>query len=72
MHHDVSAELDRLNKDWSHRVVDNEWYAVLMGDSCQELNVSNVAGWVSNTLAKNGARIFIDEPLHRVLVDRPR
>src|SRR5579872_7112653 len=66
MDDNVSAVVERLEKDWSsNRVVHDQWDAVAVRHFRKRFDVANVAGWVSDRFAKNSLGIFVNQPLDR-------
>src|SRR5262249_47159963 len=65
MHHDIRAIFDRSQQNRRrHRVVHDQWDAVLVRDTGQRLNVANISRRISNTFAKNRARAIVDQPFY--------
>ena len=62
MNDDVGAVIDRTQQDRGrHRVVDDERNSMPGGDGGQRSNIANVSGWIADALAKNRARIVVDQ-----------
>src|SRR5207245_6924306 len=67
VHDDVRAELDWTEQHRGrNRVVDNQRYAVLVGNSSQCLDVAHVAGRVPDALAEDRLGTIVDQLLDRV------
>ena len=61
MHHDIRAIFDRSQQNRRrHRVVYNQWNAVLVRDTSQRLNVANDPCRVANTFSKHRTRSVVD------------
>src|SRR6516162_8736873 len=65
MDYDIRAIFDRSQQNrCRHRVVHDQWNAVLVRDIGQRLNVANISCRVANTFAKDGARVIVDQRLY--------
>ena len=64
MNGDIGAVIERLQQDRGrNRVVDDERYAVAMGDLRQRLDIANIAGRIADGLRENRFGVFVDQLL---------
>ena len=62
MDDDIGAVLDGAKQDWRcHGVVDDQRHAVLVGNSCEPLDVRDVSGRIPYAFAEYGSGIFVDQ-----------
>ena len=67
MDDDIGAVVDRAQQDRRrHSVVDDERNAAPLADLGQRLDVADVAGWIADALAEDGARIVVDQLFDRL------
>ncbi len=67
MHHDVGAVFDRTEQDRRrHGVINEKRYAVARGDGGKRLDVADISRRIADALAKDCARIVVDQLLDRL------
>ena len=61
MHHDIRATFDWSQQNRRrHRVVHDQWDAMLVCDTGQRLDIANISCRVANTFAKDRACAIVD------------
>jgi hypothetical protein len=61
MYDHVGAVFNRPQQDGRRDcVVDNQWDAVFVRDTCESFDVRDVSGWVAYAFAKDRSRVFVD------------
>ncbi len=64
MHDHIRTVLDGPQQNRrSHRVIDHQRHAMLVGHSRQSFDVRHVPCWIADALAVNRARILVDQLL---------
>src|SRR5690554_4882578 len=67
MNDDIGAEIERTAQERrGDRVVDDQWYAVAMGDFRELFDVHDIASRVTDRFAKDRFGVFIDQAVKSI------